>query len=72
MAQAVAKEERRGWRVESQEDFQVVLVRMRRSTYLFHLLLAAVSWGSTDGAAGTERAHEVITVDEYGNTEIFR
>ena len=39
LTQAVANEVKRGWSLESQEDFQAVMVRMRRSTYRLHLLL---------------------------------
>ena len=70
LAQAVAREEKRGWRLESQEDFHAVMVRMKRSTYLFHLILTVLMSPQTQSAGGERR--EVITVDEYGKTEILR
>ena len=70
LAQAVAKEVKRGWTLESQEDFQAVMVRMRRSTYLLHLLL--IVFTSPQAPTTGNEIREVITVDEYGNTEILR
>ena len=70
LAEAVASEVKRGWRVESQDDFQAVIVRMRRLTYLFHLALTVLMSPQTSSAGGEKR--RVITVDEYGKTEILR
>jgi len=70
LAQAVAKEVKRGWSLESQEDYQAVMVRMRRSTYLLHLLLSVFT--SPQAPSTGSEIREVITVDEYGNTEILR
>jgi len=70
LAQAVAKEVKRGWSLESQEDFQAVMVRMRRSTYLLHLLFTVFTTPQAP-TTGSE-IRKIITVDEYGNTEILR
>ena len=70
LADAVASEVKRGWRVESQDDFQAVMVRMRRSTYLFHLILTVLMSPQTSSAGGEKR--RVITVDEHGVTEVLR
>jgi hypothetical protein len=70
LTQAVANEVKRGWSLESQEDFQAVMVRMRRSTYLLHLLLTVFTSPQAPSTGGEVR--KIITVDEYGNTEILR
>ena len=46
------------------------MVRMRRSTYLLHLLLTVFT--SPQAPSTGSEIREVITVDEYGNTEILR
>jgi hypothetical protein len=69
-AQAVANEERHGWRVESQEDFQAVLVRRRRGIYVIQLLLTALMSPQAESVGGDKR--EIISVDEYGNTHLQR
>jgi hypothetical protein len=70
LTQAVANEVKRGWSLESQDDFQAVMVKMRRSTYLLHLLLTVFTSPQAPSTGGEVR--KIITVDEYGNTEILR
>ncbi len=70
LTQAVANEVKRGWSLESQEDFQAVMVRMRRSMYLLHLLHTALTTPQAPSTGSEIR--KIITVDEYGNTEILR
>ncbi len=70
LAQAVANEVRQGWQVESQDDFQAVMVRQRRSIYLFHLL--TIMFTSPQAPTTGSEKREVITVDEYGQTDILR
>ena len=41
----VAKEVKRGWRVESQAENQAVLVKGRRPNHILHLLLSVVTGG---------------------------
>jgi hypothetical protein len=69
-AQAVADEERHGWRVESQEDFQAVMVRRRRGVYLIQLLLTALMSPQAESIGGDKR--EILSVDEYGSTHLLR
>ena len=69
-AQAVAEEERHGWRVESQEDFEAVMVRRRRGIYLIQLALTALMSPQAESIGGDKR--EILSVDEYGKTHIQR
>jgi hypothetical protein len=77
LAQAVANEVRQGWRVESQTDFQAVMVQGHRPNHLLHLLLTIFTFGlwgfvwiAVVAIGGEKR--EVIAIDEYGNTNIQR
>jgi hypothetical protein len=69
LAEAIASEEGRGWRLESQSDFQAVMVRERRSIYLLRVLVAMFA-APQEPSYGSER-REVIVVDEYGDTDIL-
>lgn len=66
-----------GARVESQSDFQAVLVRGKPVNHTLHLILSLVTCGvwalvwATLGVAGGEKRY-VVQVDEYGNTNIQR
>jgi hypothetical protein len=61
-----------GYRVESQTDFQAILVRGRRPNHLLHLILSVITvglwalfvWLPLAIFGGEKR--KVITVDEYG------
>lgn len=73
LAQAIAAGVRAGYRVEWQDDFQVVLVRGRRPNHILHLLLTvftlgfwAIVWIIVAIAGGEKR--EVVAVDELGRT----
>ena len=64
-----------GSRVESQGDFQAVLVRGRRPNHVLHLLLSIVTvglwliiWVLLVIGGGERRA--LFTVDEYGNVNV--
>lgn len=77
LARAVANEVRQGARIESQSDFQAVLVKGHRLNNTLHLILTLVTvglWGIVWIAlaifGGEKRT--VIDVDEYGNTNIQR
>lgn len=77
LASAVANQVRQGWRVESQTDFQAVLVRGQRPNHILHLILTLVTlglWGFVWLAiaifGGEKRA--VVDIDAYGNTNIQR
>jgi hypothetical protein len=73
LAQAVANWVHQGWRVESQTDFQAVMVRGHRPNHILHLILTlvtlgvwAIVWILVTLLGGEKRA--VVSVDEYGNT----
>jgi hypothetical protein len=64
-----------GSRVESQSDFQAVLVRGHRPNHVLHLLLTiftlglwAIVWIGVVMFGGEKRA--LLIVDEYGNTQL--
>jgi hypothetical protein len=64
-----------GSRVESQSDFQAVLVRGHRPNQVLHLLLSLITlglwipvWIGVAVFGGEKRA--LLTVDEYGNTQL--
>ena len=64
---------RDGYRVESQTDYQAILVRGRRPNHLLHLILSIVTlglwaifvWLPVAVFGGEKR--RVVTVDAYGN-----
>ena len=77
LAQAVANEIRQGWRVESSMAYQAVLVRGNRPNHLLHLILTcftlgmwAIVWVAVWALGGEKR--EVVSIDEYGHTNIQR
>lgn len=71
LAQAVGRWVASGWRVESQMDFQAVLVGGKSANHVLHLLLTvftcglwAIVWLIVGLSSGEKR--KVITVDDYG------
>ena len=70
LTQAVANEERHGWQVESQEDFHAVMVRRRRGMYLLQLIFTVLMSPQAESVGGDKR--EIVSVDEYGDTDIVR
>lgn len=73
LAQAVADEARRGWRVESKTESQAVMLKERRSIYLLHLL--SIIFTSPQAATtGSEKAqgHNDRRVRPRGHTEVER
>lgn len=71
LSQRVAQEVSRGKRVESQSDFQVVLVKGKRPNHVLHLILTvltagvwALVWIGVVVAGGEKRT--VLSVDEFG------
>lgn len=77
LARAVSNEVRRGYRVESQTDFQAVLVKGNRPNHLLHLLLSVFTlgvwllvWLLVVLLGGEKR--QVVEVDEFGNTNFQR
>ena len=77
LARAVANEIRQGWRVESQTDYQAVIVRGQRPNHILHLILTIITvglwgrgWIAVVARGGETRG--VIEIDAYGNTNIQR
>lgn len=75
LARAVANQIRQGWRVESQTDYQAVIVRGQRPNHVLHLILTLVTlglwgivWIAVVAFGGEKRG--VIEIDAYGNTNI--
>jgi len=79
VASAVANEVRQGWNVQSQSDYQAVMIQYgKKPNHILHLLLTiltaglwAIVWIILTITSKKEK-REVITVDEYGNTNIQR
>jgi hypothetical protein len=77
LARAVANEVRQGYRIESQTDYQAILVKGNRPNHLLHLILTIFTaglWGFVwIGVAifGGEK-REVVDIDPYGHTNIQR
>lgn len=72
LANAVAGQVRGGWSVQSQTDFQAVLVKGHRPNHLLHLILTILTlglwlivWVAVTLAGGEK--HRVVSVDAYGN-----
>jgi hypothetical protein len=77
LASAVANQVRFGWRIESQTDYQAVIVKGNRPNHVLHLLLTiftlglwGIVWIAMVAFGGEKRG--VIGIDEYGNTNIQR
>ena len=72
LAGAVAGQVRAGWSVESQTDYQAILVKGHRPNHLLHLILTILTlglwlivWAGVSIAGGEK--HRVVSIDEYGN-----
>ena len=62
---------KKGWRVESQTDFQANLVKGHRTNHILHLILSIVTFGLwlivwLIVALTNKENRRVVTVDEYG------
>ena len=75
LARHVSMQITQGWRVESQGDFQSVLIRGQKVNHLLHLILSLVTigfwgliWIAFVAFGGEER--ELVQVDEWGNTSV--
>ena len=75
LARTVAGQVASGARVESQSDFQAVLVRGKPVNHVLHLILTlvtlflwAVIWIALAIFGGEKRS--LVTVDEYGNVAV--
>jgi hypothetical protein len=75
LARTVAGQVAGGARVESQSDFQAVLVRGKSVNHVLHLLLSVFTiglwvfvWIALAIFGGEKRS--MVTVDEYGNVAV--
>ena len=72
LAQAVSREVAAGCRVESNSDYQAVMVKGKRVNHMLHLILTLVtlslwSWVWLALAIFGGESRLVLTVDDYGN-----
>lgn len=74
LAQLVSQEVARGSRVESQTDFQAVLVKGKPVNHVLHVILSVVTcgfwllvWPVVAVFGGEKR--KVIAVDDYGHVQ---
>lgn len=72
LQQAIAAEVARGKRVETQTEFQAVLVKGKRVNHVLHVILAVITcgfwflvWPFVAMFGGEKRT--VLTVDDYGH-----
>ena len=72
LANLVAPEVSKGWRVESQGDFQVVMVKGKRANHILHVILSVLTFGfwlivwlCVVVFGGEKR--QMLMVDEFGN-----
>lgn len=72
LAQRIAEQAGHGYRVESQMEFQAIMVRGHRTNHVLHLILSVLTlglwlivWFAVAAFGGEKR--EMIVVDEYGN-----
>lgn len=78
LARTVTNEVARGWRVESQSDYQAVLLKGKRTSHGLHLFLSIITagiwlivWALMVFVINKER-REVVAVDDYGNANVSR
>ena len=75
LARAVAAQVRTGWHVQSQTDFQAVLVKGKRTSHGLHLFLSVITAGiwllvwAVVWFLNRDQ-HRVIDVDPYGHVNI--
>jgi hypothetical protein len=77
LARTLTSEIAQGARVESQADFQAVLVRGHRPNHTLHLILTLVTlgvwglvWIGVSALGGEKRS--MVAVDEFGNVNVQR
>ena len=77
LATAISNEVRGGWNVQSQSDYQAVMhIPAQKTNHVLHLILTLITlgfWGLVWIAMVVihkGEQHEVVSVDEYGNTNI--
>jgi uncharacterized membrane protein len=74
LAERVAREVKSGGRVESQSDFQAVIVNGKRPNHLLHLILTCITLGVWSlvwlGAVICGEKRRVVAVDTFGNVTV--
>ena len=77
LAQTVSREIGGGWHVESQTDYQAILVRPgTKVNHILHLLLSIVTIGLwipvwiVVAATKKREHHKVVAVDGFGNVSV--
>jgi hypothetical protein len=77
LARLISSQVAQGFRVESQSDFQAVLVKGKNTNHVLHLILTlitfglwAIVWIAVAVFGGEKR--EILSVDEWGNPTIQR
>jgi hypothetical protein len=75
LARAVAGEVRGGWHVQSQTDYQAVLVKGKRTSHGVHIFLSLITLGLWLPVWGilwylNRDQHRVVDVDAYGNVNV--
>jgi hypothetical protein len=75
LAQAVAEQIAQGYRVESQSDFQAVVVKGKRPNHLLHLILSLITLGVWlivwITLSLTMHVHRrIVEVNEFANTTV--
>ena len=78
LARTVTNEVARGWRVESQSDYQAILMKGKRTSHGLHIFLSIITaglwlivWAIMVFVVNKER-REILTVDDYGNSNVSR
>lgn len=72
LSQAIARDVALGYRIESQSDYQAVMVKGKKVSHLLHLVLTILTaglWGLVWIALWiiNRERREILQVDEYGN-----
>jgi hypothetical protein len=77
LATAISNEVRSGWNVQSQSDYQAVMhIPAQKTNHVLHLILTILTLGLwvvvwiAMVVIHKGEQHEVVSVDEYGNTNI--
>lgn len=77
LARAVANEVRGGWHVQSQTDFQAILVKGKRTSHGVHLFASIFTIGFWVPVwlfmtYHNRDQHRTVDVDPYGNVNVQR
>lgn len=75
LARTVAEQVRHGWHVQSQTDFQAIMVKGSKPSHGLHMFLSLITLGLWLPVWGivwyvNRDRHSVIDVDPYGNVNV--